>query len=62
MKIHEQYQNYNGKKYTVSQIIHMADDLPVEEVDIRLIGKYHELISEESYDIVDFVDEIKRIQ
>lgn len=61
MEIHKQQQDYNGKTYIVSNLIHIAEDIKVEDVDIRTINKYDELLNRD-YDTVDLVNKIKQIQ
>jgi len=61
--VHNQSQRYNGKYYSVSTLIEISKNIPVELVDIRLINKYHILtnIENNDYDLADFADTMKSV-
>lgn len=61
MHTHEQKQSYKNNDYSVSRLIDFSKKYKTETVDIRCIDKYYTFL-DEKYDIVDFVNEIKRIE
>ena len=60
MELHNQGQMYNGKKYNVSQIVHLSERYPIETVDLRYISKYYELLSGE-WDLHVVAETIERV-
>lgn len=61
--LHNQYQTYNGRDYSIAAVIEISRDLPVENIDIRVINKYHNLegITSCDYDLEMFATTMKRV-
>jgi ParB-like chromosome segregation protein Spo0J len=63
MSLVEQIQEYLENKYSVTDLIEISKDLPVENVDIRIIsGNYNVLDKEyDIHKIVDYINECKSV-